>query len=131
MEYFREPTTVVLLSDVTKEVNNFLLKQKHDKNKAKLKKLRYSNENMAHEMRTPLGSIIVIIDLLLGLFPNHSELERVTNYCKQIKFQAQLLLHFVNDMLDYRLIKNDAFEKNIVTFDPKTAIKNVVDIFVE
>ena len=34
-------------------------------------------------------------------------------------------------MLDYQLIKNDALERNIVHFDPKTAIKNAVAIFEE
>ena len=36
-------------------------------NKEKLKTMRYSNENVAHEMRTPLGSIIILINLLLAL----------------------------------------------------------------
>ena len=46
---------------------NFSLAKSIDKKKAKLKAMRYSNENVAHEMRTPLGSILIIISLLLAL----------------------------------------------------------------
>ena len=31
-----------------------------------MKNLKFSNENVAHEMRTPLGSIIIILDTLLS-----------------------------------------------------------------
>ena len=31
-----------------------------------MKSLKFSNENVAHEMRTPLGSIIIILDTLLS-----------------------------------------------------------------
>ena len=50
--------------------------------------MRYSNENMANEMRSPLSSIILIIDMLLGLLTNHKDLERAIKYCIQIKFQT-------------------------------------------
>ena len=32
-----------------------------------MKTMRYSNENVAHEMRTPLSSIVILINLLLVL----------------------------------------------------------------
>ena len=67
MEYFNEPATAIFMRDVSKEVANFKLKKTNDENKAKLKTMRYSNENVAHEMRTPLSSIIVLINLLLSL----------------------------------------------------------------
>ena len=67
MDYFREPVTAVFMRDVSKEVTNFNLSKTNEKNKAKLKAMRYSTENVAHEMRTPISSIIVIINLLLAL----------------------------------------------------------------
>ena len=66
MEYFEQQVTVIFLRDVSKEVSNFALKQKNARSKAKLRNMRYSNENVAHEMRTPLSSIILIIELLIG-----------------------------------------------------------------
>ena len=67
MEYFMEPVTAVFLRDVSKEVANYSLTKTIEKKKKKLKTMRYSNENVAHEMRSPLGSIIVLINLLLAL----------------------------------------------------------------
>ena len=65
MEYFQEPVIIVFFRDMTKEVNNYALRAKNERSKEKLKKMRYSNQNLAQEMRTPLGSIIIVIDMLL------------------------------------------------------------------
>ena len=73
MEYFKEPVTAVFMRDVSKEVTNFKLSKTNEKNKAKLKAMRFSNENVAHEMRTPLSSIIVLINLLLALVSSLQE----------------------------------------------------------
>ena len=75
MEYFKEYVTAVFMRDVSKEVANFSLSKTNEDNKAKLKAIRYSNENVAHEMRTPLNSIIILINLILTLGFSSSELE--------------------------------------------------------
>ena len=67
--------------------------------------MRYSNENVAHEMRTPLSSIIILINLILALGLSAREQKRAKKFSLQIRSQAQLLLYFVNDLLDYKLFK--------------------------
>ena len=67
MQYFNEPVIAVFLRDVSKEVANFTLSQTIEETKASMKTMRYSNENVAHEMRTPLSSIVILINLLLAL----------------------------------------------------------------
>ena len=67
---------------------NFSLAKSIDKKKAKLKAMRYSNENVAHEMRTPLGSILILISLLLALGIGKKELQLSRKYHMQIKSQA-------------------------------------------
>ena len=67
MQYFNEPVVAVFLRDVSKEVANFTLSQTIEETKASMKTMRYSNENVAHEMRTPLSSIVILINLLLAL----------------------------------------------------------------
>ena len=66
MEYFNETVVAVFMRDVSKDVANFTLSKTNEENKAKLKTMRYSNENVAHEMRSPLGSIIILINLILS-----------------------------------------------------------------
>ena len=80
MEYFMEPVTAVFLRDVSKEVANYSLTKTIEKKKKKLKTMRYSNENVAHEMRSPLGSIIVLINLLLALRLPPTESKRAKKY---------------------------------------------------
>ena len=77
---------MVYMRDVSKEVANFSLTRQDKKNKAKLKTMRYSNENVAHEMRTPLGAIIIIINLLLALGCSPKEHKQSHKYFNQIKF---------------------------------------------
>lgn len=49
--------------------------------------MRYSNENVAHEMRTPLSSIILIIEMLLSLGCTHMKHKRrVLHYYRLVKF---------------------------------------------
>ena len=64
---------------------NFSLAKNNDKKKAKLKAIRFSNENVAHEMRTPLGSILILIGLLLALGVSEKEQKRARKYTLQIK----------------------------------------------
>ena len=78
----------MFMRDVSKEVANFSLTRKDAKNRAKLKTMRYSNENVAHEMRTPLASIIIIINLLLTFGCSAKEHRRAKKYFNQIKFQS-------------------------------------------
>ena len=88
MEYFNEPVTAVIMRDVSKDVANFSLTRINEDCKVKLKTMRYSNENVAHEMRTPLGSIIILINLLLALGFTARDQKRAKKYYKQIKSQA-------------------------------------------
>ena len=49
--------------------------------------MKYSNENMAHEMRAPIGSIVTIIDILLATSKNKNlDMKRACSYYKSIKF---------------------------------------------
>ena len=86
MEYFGDPVTVVYMRDVTKEVANYSLTRQNEKNKAKLKTMKYSNENVAHEMRSSLGSIIIIISILMGLGCSPRDHKHAKKYFNQIKF---------------------------------------------
>lgn len=130
MNYFFEPAKAIYLRDVSKTVSNHFLKRRNYQDMRQLKNMKYSNENMAHEMRAPIGSIVTIIDILLATSKNKNlDMKRACSYYKSIKFQAQLLLHFVNDLLDYRMIKKQNFKRKITKFNPTSTFKNIVDMF--
>ena len=71
---------MIYLHDVSKTVMNHVLKQCNVKDRHKLKRIKYSNENVAHEMRAPLGSIIVFISILLSLGRSAKDLKRARSF---------------------------------------------------
>ena len=101
MDYFSEPVKAIYLRDVTKLVSNHVLKCRNSQGLSKIQNIKYSNENVAHEMRAPLSSIIILIGILLSLGQSARDKKRAREHCRQIRIQAELLLHFVNDMLDF------------------------------
>ena len=65
MTYFSEPVKAIYLRDVSKTISNHVLKRQNSQKKRNLKNIKNSNENVAHEMRSPIGSIISIADALI------------------------------------------------------------------
>lgn len=91
--------------------------------------MKLSIENLAHEIRTPLSSIIVIMATLLSQEGRFEECAR--DYFRQVKFQANLLLHFVNNVLDLRMITNSSFLAKEANFDPNVTIFMILNMFSE
>ena len=60
---------------------------------------------MSHEFRTPLGTAIMFIDLLLKMIQNAEAIRLIG----LIKSSLNLLLSLVNDIIDLKLIRNDNF----------------------
>ena len=73
---------------------------------------------MSHEFRTPLGTAIMFIDLLLKMIENVEAIKLIG----LIKSSLSLLLSLVNDIIDLKLIRNGNFSTKWDTFDPQEAI---------
>ena len=58
--------------------------------------------NTVHEIRTPVQTIIGTLELLSDTKLNTEQ----TEYVRQIKFGADVLLTLVNDILDFSKIKS-------------------------
>ena len=58
---------------------------------------------MSHEFRTPLGTCLMFIDLLLQMQLGHEAGKLI----ELIKHSLNLLLHLVNDIVDLKLIKEN------------------------
>ena len=129
MDYFSEPVKAIYLRDVTKLVSNHVLKCRNSRELSKIQSIKYSNSNVAHEMRAPLSSIIILIGILLTLGQSARDKKRAREFYHQIRIQAELLLHYVNDMLDFSNITIHKYEKKMCKFNPNKTIKSIVEMF--
>ena len=80
MDYFQEHVKAIYLRDVTKMVSNHVLRWRNKIEQNKIKNIKYSNENVAHEMRTPLSSIITLIGILLTLSRSARDHKRARSF---------------------------------------------------
>ena len=89
MTYFSEPVKAIYLRNVSKTISNHDLKIKNSQSIQTLNNIKTSNENVAHEMRSPIGSIITIVDALILKGKRHvGDNKNFLKYHELIKFQA-------------------------------------------
>ena len=103
IEFQEAPATAVYFEDVTKIVQMMRLESQLIAAKNHERNLESTSSMMSHEFRTPLGTALMFLDLVLTII-EQAEAIRLLNL---VKSSLGLLLSLVHDMLDLRLIKEN------------------------
>jgi len=78
-------------------------------------------------MRTPLATAIFFLSQVILILA--SPPPQVSRYLKLMMSQMTFMQSFVEDLLDYRQIKDGVFTLNYAQFDPNEVIELVRNIF--
>ncbi len=80
--------------------------------------------NISHEIRTPIQTIIGMMELL-----DDTKLdEEQTEYVRQVKFSADVMLSLVNDILDLSKVEAGQLKIERIEFDLPYVIERTVDL---
>ena len=79
---------------------------------------------MSHEIRTPLNGVLGFTDLLL-----ETPLSPVQHdHLKAIRHSGDILLHIINDVLDFSRIESGAIRIETIDFDPRALVNETMEL---
>jgi signal transduction histidine kinase/CheY-like chemotaxis protein len=80
--------------------------------------------NISHEIRTPIQTILGMIELLSNTKLDSEQGE----YVRQVSFSADVLLTLINDILDFSKIEAGKLVLEAIDFNPRACIEQAADM---
>jgi CheY-like chemotaxis protein/signal transduction histidine kinase len=117
---------LVTLHDITarKKIEGTLQRAKEAAEAADQAKSSFL-DNITHEIRLPMNSIIGMTELLLDTTLEDEQ----RNFAEIVKRSAQSLLGIVNQVLDFSKIEAEKVDLEIIDFDLPTTLESVIELF--
>lgn len=114
-----------LIDDITPQIikETHLIEAKENAEKASLNRSQFL-ANISHEIRTPIQTIIGMSELLAETRLD----EEQTEYARQVRFSADVLLTLINDILDITKVEAGKLKIETIDFDPVDVIERTVDL---
>ncbi len=81
--------------------------------------------NMSHELRTPLNAILGFSDIIAHQSMGRDQIDRYSDYARDIHSSGAHLLSLINDLLDVAKIESGKMEIDPRAMDPRAVIENV------